>query len=376
MSESSHRIDGYSCAKPDRVVGVYAHIPFCVEKCDYCSFHSVPFDINTASDYLSVLLNEIASAPELRGAPVDTVYFGGGTPSLLDPREIESILSAIGRCGIISADAEITLETNPAHFSRSRFAEYAHAGVNRVSCGVQTLDPHVYRTIGRKGGYADSDFLDQFSQISQRRALDIMIGAGKSEQTLRELTQYPVNHFSAYILSLDEGTPLAASGFSPDEALQCVEYRKICEVLSKYKFDHYEISNFARSGEYSRHNLKYWNFEEYVGFGAGAHSFYGNIRWANELLGPYLASGGDCRIADSRTADQSAAEFIMTKLRLRGGFALDEFAGRFNGDQNRRFLAALDASGYDILRDGRVALSEEDFLFLDEIISRLADPFV
>ena len=358
-------------------MGVYIHVPFCEEKCDYCSFHSVRFDPSLASRYIEALQNEIEQGyTEFTGSHIDSVYFGGGTPSLLDPETIDTLLSLLRRHAAFTDDVEVTIETNPSHFELGRFLEFGDAGVSRVSCGIQTLDQSVYERIGRKGGFADDDFLEKISSIPQRLAFDIISGVGASVQTLEKLLVFPVDHYSVYMLSVDEGTPLHTRGFHPDDELQRGEYLAVCELLNSKGFDHYEISNFARNEKYSRHNLKYWNFDEYCGFGAGAHSFIDGERRANALLAEYLANNGLCRIVDKRTTDDAAAEYIMTKLRLRDGLAIEDFTLRFGETRGLQLKKAARRASIAINDQGRIALNEEEFLFLDSIVYALAVDFI
>lgn len=270
------------------MTGIYFHIPFCAKKCPYCDFYSVSYGKDAAEQYVQALLRNIAHyAPE---DTVDTIYFGGGTPSLLRVSQIASILDACARHLKLSEDPEITLELNPSGDRREYLHELHQVGINRLSVGTQSFSDRQLQLLGRthtaeKGirtvhAAADAGF--------RNISCDLILACPEQTEeilrdTLRTLTALPITHVSSYLLQVEDGTPLSKDtsllSRLPDEDSTVDRYLQAVEHLAAHGFAQYEVSSFAKTGFESRHNLKYWNCEPYLGIGAGAHSCYQGRRF-------------------------------------------------------------------------------------------------
>jgi oxygen-independent coproporphyrinogen III oxidase len=320
--------------------GLYIHIPFCRAKCDYCGFYSEPSGSlsDQIKEYIPALIEEIkAQSAEVKNLGFDSVFFGGGTPSLLSPSQISDILTVIKKNYSLRDDSEITIEVNPTDANYEKLEGYRQVGVNRLTLGVQTLDEKAYAYIGRCGGFCTPEILDTFFSIKGiSPCIDIIAGIPHEKcdgfiSDLETLVAYGTDHFSVYLLSIENGSPFALKKKSfteKEEAKQAEMYKKTIRCLSEKGYDHYEISNFAKPGKESRHNLKYWQWESWLGFGPSSHSFINGKRFYNESsVRKYLQ--GDTRVYDVRRKPQEMAEFIMTGLRLRKGFSQKHFKETF-----------------------------------------------
>jgi oxygen-independent coproporphyrinogen-3 oxidase len=359
--------------------GIYIHIPFCRSRCSYCDFATGAYEGALAERYVGALVAEIRAfrQPEGAGAVADTVYFGGGTPSLLSPAQLTRILEAAHERFRISTDAEITLEINPGSVTPELLGAFRRAGINRASFGAQTFDDRELRRLGRTHTAADArrtlvDLRDAgFSNIS----FDLI--AGLPEQTLagwaanlEEALALGPAHLSLYLLEVHTGTPLAdqirrGMWRAPDADLAAEMYELMVERTRAAGFEQYEISNFCRPGDESRHNMKYWTGEPYYGFGCSAHSFDGErARWSNERdVRRYveMIERERSAVVEQTTLDarEASAEALFLGLRLlRRGVDLGEHRARFGADVRadyrddlRRFSEAglIELSG-DLLR--------------------------
>lgn len=377
--------------------GVYIHVPFCRRKCDYCSFFSVPVD--PASEgvpgglferYTNRVLSEIEQrAYETAAHSFDTIYFGGGTPSLLSPALVGRIIRAV-RSAFSDAEreSEITLECNPEDFHPDRMAAYRDAGVNRVVLGLQTLDEDLRGVIGRRGKAPNDDMLDAFfATDGMVHCVDLIAGIpGQTREGLaRELGRvlaYRPEHVSAYLLSVEKNTPLekrlTPTGESDVE--QRRRFEELIELMEGSGYTHYEVSNFCLPGFESRHNMKYWTFAPYYGYGPGAHSFDGKDRFCNaDTVSAYLDGPWKGAFRDERGANAPAEEFLLTGLRLRRGItrsayeavtgsrmpaSLEEEFARFA----ERGLAVVEREGDDI----RYRFTLEGLFYMDGLVARLA----
>jgi oxygen-independent coproporphyrinogen III oxidase len=321
--------------------GLYIHIPFCRSKCDYCGFYSEPSDSlsDSIEKYIPVLIEEIKEqSDDVKNISFDSVFFGGGTPSLLSPAQISDILSVIKEHYSLLNDPEITVEINPSDVSSEKLDGYRQTGVNRLTLGVQTLDKEAYAYIGRCGGFCTPDILDTYFSIKGvSPCIDIIAGIPHENingflSNLKALVAYGTDHFSVYILSLENESPFAVKKklfTEKEESDQAEMYLRTINFLTENGYEHYEISNFAKPGKESRHNLKYWKWESWLGFGPSAHSFINGMRFYNESsIREYL--NGDTKVYDVRRKPQEMAEFIMTGLRLRKGFSEKHFTEVFN----------------------------------------------
>lgn len=266
--------------------GLYIHIPFCVSKCPYCDFYSVKYDKALAGQYVSRLTEEFKKR---RGAEFDTVYFGGGTPSVLEPEMICQIIKEAKNDFVIDSGAEITVECNPSKELKEDFRQYAESGVNRISLGMQSAVDRERFALGRRAGAADVKRTIEYAKSAgiSNISLDVMLGTPKQtidslNTTFDFIEKAGVTHISAYMLKIEEGTPffkLQDRLALPDEDTVSEMYLKTIKVLEQLGFYQYEISNFAKPGFESRHNTKYWTLEPYLGFGPSAHSFWNGERF-------------------------------------------------------------------------------------------------
>ncbi len=318
-------------------VGIYIHVPFCREKCHYCSFYSEP-GVNRdemMKKYLQCLSREIFHASSIYGDfTADTIYLGGGTPSVLGTAGVEFIMERLRERFKIDSSWEITLEMNPHDLNDTFLRELADLGINRFSLGVQTLDEGLHRAVGRSGRCCGRDELDVFFSLSDiSKSVDIMTGLpGQNSLSLlhdlETIASYRPEHISLYVLSVEEGTPLYSRFRGDDsfEALQDELWDIAMDFLKGQGYVHYEVSNFALPGFESRHNMKYWDFSPYLGLGPGAHSFMNNERYSNPpSLEEYLLPKALNYVRDMRSEDDQVVEYIMTAIRCLNGFSLNRF---------------------------------------------------
>lgn len=327
-------------------LGIYIHIPFCnKEKCDYCDFYSLPVDTHAniwhqlIDNYINALCSEIIyRSAEFYDHVVDTIYIGGGTPSLLKKSYFEVLLNTITNYYAIAPGIEITVECNPDNYSIQYIKELRSLGINRFVLGVQTLDKSAYEYIGRKPELTNIEKIEEFCNIPDIIAcIDLIVGIPQQSvssfiSSLNSILQFHPKHISAYILTFEKNTPLSLRYPHSEKLLnfQRKMFEKTITILTNSGYKHYEISNFALPGYESQHNCKYWNFEEYIGFGSGAHSFYNNRRYYNSNIEDYIKHPVESRVEDIRTVKDVAIEFLMNKLRLIDGFFLNEFYVKTN----------------------------------------------
>jgi len=370
--------------------GIYIHIPFCRNKCDYCNFYSIPIDdAGIVESYVETLLKEIDYISELHGkVEADTVYFGGGTPSILKPGQAEKILNHISNRFILGANSEITLEMNPDDLLPEKLEGFTGAGINRIVLGVQSLDIDMRNKIGRRGKTVSSSGFDLFfNHKGFTRCIDIIAGLPdqSGEQMLKDLetvTAYRPEHISLYLLSVDEGTPLGAR-FHPDERFENMQadlWGRAMEFLAEKGYIHYEISNYALPGFESKHNSKYWDFTPYFGLGAGAHSYVDGKRYSNRMqAAEYIRSGEFLYEYDTRDSDSIIVEFLMTSLRRMKGFSGEEFSAVTGKALPEAIISKLDSlknEGMIEINDGKYYLSKKGLYLADSIIYQLAEDYL
>ena len=354
-----------------RTPGLYIHIPFCLSKCHYCDFYSST-SISAIPDFLGALFKEI----EMYGGKFnsfDTVYIGGGTPSLLSPRELENILASVRENFHLISDPEITIETNPADLNRSFLESIRGSGINRINVGVQSFDQNVLGFLGRRHSVKQA-----FSAVeASRRAgfdnvgLDLIYGVPDQDidswlNTLRQALVLSPEHISCYQLTLEPKTPLgrryrAGELTVPGEKLQYQFFIKTSEFLEDAGYIHYEVSNFARKEEHaSRHNQKYWDHSPFLGLGPSAHSFLWNRRWWNyRSIDRYLASinAGKLPVEETETLtmEQLRLEALYLGLRTKKGIFLRGFKNRYHYDlltEKKKILGRLEEEGFISVEDG------------------------
>lgn len=368
----------------DKSLELYVHIPFCVRKCEYCDFLSAPAGADTQQEYVRNLLLEI----EQKGVrctdyEVTTIFFGGGTPSILKAGWIADILDAIHRNFKVRKDAEITIECNPGTLTFEKLSIYKSAGINRISVGLQSASDAELRELGRIHTY--EDFLKSYDLISKKGFsnvnIDLMAALpGQTlksyEQTLRRVLALKPEHISAYSLIIEEGTPfyekyeadelLREKGekpqMLPSEETERLMYERTKELLLAHGYERYEISNYARRGYACRHNIGYWRRENYLGFGLGSASLLENERFHNTTdLTDYL--GGDYLAYEQEKLDKKSQmeEFMFLGLRMTDGISTECFRQTFGLTVELVYGPVLEQQIADQLlrkEDGRIFLTE------------------
>ena len=365
--------------------GIYLHVPFCVRKCPYCDFYSVASGAGRRAEFLRALGNQIASFPAV---DADTVYFGGGTPSLLSPDEIAGVLSILRGHHRISKDAEVSMECNPATVTVQTLREYCGAGVNRISIGCQSFQPHLLKRLGRL--HSDEEAVRTVTDAREAGfdniSIDLMLGIPDAtpETTLadaRAAVSLPVDHVSAYILKICEGTPFAdgVPGI-PDDDVQAECYLTFSSFLTENGFSQYEISNFARSGKECRHNRKYWSCGQWLGYGPAAHMSDGGNRYSyprdlQRFIREYRDGPVSAPLSSFRHEGVvDAEEMVMLGLRTSDGISLEAVRRRFgwelNASQNA-FLTQCERGGLVRRQGDLLRLTREGFLVSNSVLSEL-----
>lgn len=400
--------------------GIYIHIPFCRSRCSYCDFATGMYETDLAERYVQAVAREILRWGEIEGSrPVDTIYLGGGTPSLLAPSQIERILRAVHDRFEVIRDAEVTIELNPAsvwvqqtnshrrdvsvaegaqrndeaEMSLPKLREFRRFGINRASFGAQTFDDRELKQLGRTHTAADIPATFQQLRDAGFGNINFDLIAGLPGQTLagwqRNLDsalRLRPEHLSLYLLDVHEGTPLADQirrGLrpKPDDDLAAEMYRVMIDEVVAAGYEHYEISNFCLPGCASLHNTKYWAGVPYFGFGCSAHSYDGwRRRWANERdVAKYVDLIESQRSPILERTDlneeQARSESIFLGLRLMRGLGLDDYRTRFGFDLRDRYGADLNrlrAAGLIEIDQGLLRLTRRGALLSNEVFAALA----
>jgi oxygen-independent coproporphyrinogen-3 oxidase len=342
--------------------GVYVHIPFCASKCDYCAFATWTDRHHLTDAYLGALHADIGRAIHDGMPAADSIFVGGGTPSMLDGAELGAVVSAIPS----AANAEITVECNPDNVDVGLLWQYADAGVNRVSVGVQSMATHVLGTLGRQHDQRNVESaVDSIRTVGLPTFnLDVIYGAaGESitdwEHTVRSIVALDPPHVSAYALTIEAGTPLAEQpDRHPDDDDQADKYEVVDELLTGAGLENYEISNWARPGHECRHNVLYWHQQDYRGFGCAAHSHHDGRRWWNVRTPDRyidLVAAGESTEAAGEMLDDPTRRFERMELllRMREGVPLDAL----DGDQLTGLVEQL-GDRWVLTRAGRLMANE------------------
>ena len=374
--------------KGKRSLGLYIHIPFCRRKCLYCDFCSVADGsgelVERYVDALALCIAE--SADKARDYEVDTLYIGGGTPTVLTLKQMERVLDACFRSYSVADSAEISCECNPATGGYEYFCGIRKMGINRLSIGLQSAMDNELQALGRIHSF--SDFADTFS--AARRAgfdnmsVDLMYGipeqtAESFSKTLDAVVALSPEHISAYCLKVEENTPFGKMGdklLLPDDDAASDMYELCSSYLRERGYERYEISNFARQGRESRHNMRYWQCREYLGFGAAAHSYFGGERFA--FSGNINAfANGEFSVSEREKIDsgEEMLEYVMLGMRLGKGISLSDFRLRFGADifsvfpRLREFVESA-----HVLSDGeRLFFSDKGVFVSSYILSEILD---
>lgn len=368
-------------------MGIYVHIPFCRNRCFYCGFYSSA-SLRGKDAYLKALSKEMVMRTDyLANNLHDTLYFGGGTPSCLDVNDLEFLLQNIHSAYNISEKAEITIEANPE--DQSKFADFKKLGFNRLSIGIQSFDDAVLRQINRRhdSRQAMEAIKMAFAAGFENVSIDFIVGLpGQTindvQSTMAKVQNLPVSHVSIYMLSMDSNsvmTKMCQKGkfVPPDDDLLADFYDEACEDLEKLGFEHYEISNFARNGMYSRHNTSYWQQKPYLGVGAAAHSYDGNSRqWNIDSIHEYTEAVMQNEIPAEKEAlseNDKYNELIMTRLRTMWGLDLGDVVDMYpqQWQQAQNELNRYILQNYAYIRNNRLFLTRRGWLASDAVFSDL-----
>lgn len=339
--------------------------------------------------YVNRLCREIRSLPDgWYRHEADTIYFGGGTPSMLNPADLSLIISSVKEKFQLQGNPEITLEMNPEDLSGDKIKGFLDAGITRVVLGVQSLDRKCRNIIGRRGVYDIREKLDLFCREKGfARCVDIITGIPGQDITaciddLRVIEKYRPEHISLYLLSVESGTPLSFR-FIPDDGFdehQAEIWGRSIDFLINSGYAHYEISNFSLPGFESVHNSKYWHFVPYAGFGAGAHSFTGARRYSNNMtIEEYTGSGEVTYVFDERRGSDVVVEFFMTALRDLRGFSPADFkkiSGTDLPEDLLNRLRGLVGKGMLIYHGNRYSLSREGLFCANRVIYELTEDYI
>ena len=365
-------------------LGIYIHVPFCLRKCPYCDFYSVKYDEYMMSKYVDAVCRNIERYKG-HGITADTVYFGGGTPSLLAPFQVQRILDSINKSFKLGSP-EITLEANPCSVDSEKLKGYNNAGINRISFGVQSADNKQLGFLGRLHNFESAKEAVYNAQKSgfDNISCDIMLGLAGQDMdslccTIEEIAALPVNHISSYMLKIEKGTAFdneSVKNTVADEDLQCDMYLKTVELLESRGFEQYEISNFAKDGKYSRHNLKYWQGEDYIGIGPASHSFFKGKRFCvPKNLEKFISDPIQNEIITENNPDK-LEEYIVFSLRLKWGIdfgKLCELGGKDFAQrafQKANYLAKAKLCN---LSENKISLTPQGFLVSNSIICDLLE---
>ena len=345
--------------------GIYIHIPFCKHKCTYCDFTSFPNRLNFAEAYMACLYKEIEMrGKELKDKVFDTVYFGGGTPSVIDANYIYGAMKKIKQCLKLSANPEITIEMNPGTVSAEKIATYKRAGINRFSIGLQTAIDEQLEEIGRIHNVRDYLYCTSLLK-GENFSADIMLGLkGQTKDDVKKTVEIAAGsgakHISMYALTPEDGTPIFTdylNGELPDADEVAELYDYGYSLLKEKGFERYEVSNFAQKGFESKHNLNYWRRGEYIGFGISASSFMNGKRFTNTLnLDEYMKCilSGFLPVIDSAAVEGNDAkfEFVMLALRTREGLSAAKYKEAFGSDWKEDFGSAYEKTKEFLDEDG------------------------
>ncbi|MDR0817963.1 MAG: radical SAM family heme chaperone HemW [Oscillospiraceae bacterium] len=376
-----------------KTIGIYIHIPFCRSKCDYCDFCSYAGRDELAQDYQNAVIRHVKEfAPRLAGYYVDTVYFGGGTPTHYGASRLIALFDALKSHLKVLRTAEVTLEANPESVDVNELYRLRRAGFNRLSLGVQSLDDITLKRVGRI--HTAEEALDAIDRVREsgfdNLSLDLIYGLpGQSREewaeTLNRALRTTPEHISAYGLTIEENTPLwrlRNSQDIPNDDAQADMYLYAADTIADAGYQQYEISNFAMRGKESKHNLKYWRLNEYCGFGCSASSYLGGMRYTY-LRDPkeYIKavnSGAGITIAEETetlTPYENAAEYIMLGMRTNYGVSREEYELVYRGGfaPLEQMLESYIKMGFAQKRDNRYSFTAKGFLLSNRLIGELLD---
>ena len=378
-------------------IGLYIHIPYCITKCNYCSFNSLGSP-GVPTEYISSLLAEMKWAADLyslNGADVGSIYFGGGTPSLLEARDVDILMNRLSHLFKIDSKAEVTIEINPATVDRMILKSYISSGINRASIGVQSFNNNYLKLLGRIHNSADAGRVidDVIKAGFDNTSIDLIfaIENQSTQEFLKDITEavsFDPKHISLYLLSIEEHTPLFEMVNNGDfipagDISQENLFYVASEFLEENDFVRYETSNYARKGYESIHNMKYWTDSTYLGFGAGAHSYLNDAGWGmrfwnqknpelyiNKLTLSQLPVEGITLL----TRDQAITETVFTSLRIKNGLRNDLVKKKFNMDIfeviSKESINCL-PEGITVIDKEGIKITKEGVLIADEVVTKI-----
>ena len=367
--------------------GLYIHIPFCVKKCNYCDFCSVGgADSELMSAYVDALIKEIESYREDKKIPVSTVFFGGGTPSLLQVESIAKLLNSVKDNFDLFGCNEITVEVNPGTVSYEKLSSLYDLGINRLSIGLQSVHEKELKKLGRIHTY--DDFLRTYCDARRigfdNINVDLMYGipyqtVESFKETLSKLMELSPEHISAYGLIVEEGTPFYNEAHSLPMPLtddECDMYALSVRTLRDFGYFHYEISNYAKAGFECRHNLLYWRDMEYIGVGVSAYSYFRGVRYGNTRnLIDYIDSPLSAReYREVIDKENEMTEYAMMRLRLAEGVSLFDYRNKFGIDflsRKEELVKRLSDGGFVTISNDRISLTDKGMYVSNSIISEL-----
>lgn len=368
----------------NKLIRLYVHIPFCVQKCNYCDFLSFRADEETRDKYVRQLINEIRSWSEiLSECEVQSLFFGGGTPSVLKEEQTSDIMEALYRSFAFAGDAEISTEANPGTLTREKLALYHTLGFNRLSMGLQSTDNAELKMLGRIHTYEEFErnFHDAREAGFENINVDLISAIpGQTllswESCLNKTAALGPEHISAYSLILEEGTPMGDHPERwpqlPDEDTERDMYERTEEILVGYGYERYEISNYARPGKACRHNIGYWTGDPYIGFGLGASSFFMNTRFSCvDDMTSYLK--GISYVPEERITEKKAMEeYMILGLRMMKGVEAGAFAQKFHKDLWEVYGPVLKRYldlGLLVQKDDRITLTRNGISVSNQILA-------
>lgn len=375
----------------ERKLGIYVHIPFCVSKCGYCDFYSMSNCDNLMPQYSKALCKHIEeSKQQIENYYIDSVYFGGGTPSYFGADRLIEVLNEIKMTGRLLKDAEITFEANPDSVDLAQLKKLKKAGFNRASLGVQSANNDILKLIGRR-----HDFRQVLEAVKAIRSagfynlsIDLIYGLPSQTKadwadTLAKIIELRPEHISCYGLTLEENTPMyryKGSPFLPSDDEQADMYLYTVDILQKYGYPQYEVSNFSVAGYESVHNMKYWRLDDYMAFGAAAHANinglrYSHIRDIQKYIDAVMAGDDLIDEADEISAIERVAEYIMLGMRTVRGISEEEYRTKCKGNFGfiKSLLELYEKNGWAVLEDERWHFTGSGFLLSNTLIAALLD---
>lgn len=362
---------------------IYIHVPFCKTLCPYCAFYKLKLNTENEKRYLSALTTEIAYYKEITCSPVKAIFFGGGTPSILSISTLLTILDTMHHTFSIHPDCEITLEANPEHLTKKYIKHLEASPVNRISVGVQSFVDKELQFLGRT--HRENTLIRHLGNLAESKInntnLDLIFSLPIStlhslEYSLNKVTQFNPTHISTYALSIENNTPFQKrkyKGLASSE--ETAHFEHIISYLDAYQYKHYEVSAFAKENKKCIHNMNYWTYGDFLGFGPSAHSFFKGKHACNAAsLAEYLQTPYPAYLQTKTVLNESdqIKEYVVSHLRLIDGLSLDHFSSRFNVDFKAHFKAQLPSLLNEKLlhlsEHGRLKTTRKGLLLLNEIL--------